>query len=128
MMMSLLQELGGREAVEAVVTSFYEKVLADPRLAPFFRNVSMSRLSAHQIDFFCAVLGGADLYRGRNMVAAHAGMDITDTHFDAVAGHLVATLTELGVPEAARAKVLGLVAPLRSQIVNNKSKLRAAGT
>ncbi len=126
-MMTLLQELGGRDAVEAVVATFYEKVLADPRLAPFFRNVSMSRMHAHQVDFFCAVLGGADLYRGRNMVAAHAGMDITDAHFDAVAGHLVATLEQLGVPEAARAKVIALVAPLRSQIVNQRSGLRAAG-
>jgi hemoglobin len=127
-MTSLLQELGGREAVEAVVASFYEKVLADARLAPFFRNVSMSRLHQHQVDFFCAVLGGADLYRGKNMVAAHAGMDISDEQFDAVAGHLVTTLTELGVPEPARQKVLGLVAPLRSQIVTRKPGMRAAGT
>jgi hemoglobin len=120
-MTSLLAELGGRGAVEAVVAGFYEKVLADARLAPFFRNVSMSRLHAHQVDFFCAVLGGADLYRGRNMVAAHVGLDISDADFDAVAGHLMATLEELGVSEAHRLRVLGLVAPLRSQIVTRRS-------
>ncbi len=126
--MTLLQELGGRDAVEAVVARFYEKVLADARLAPFFRGVSMSRLHQHNVDFFTAVLGGADIYRGRNMTAAHAGLDITDAHFDAVAGHLVDTLTELGVPADKRAQVIGLVAPLRAQIVNQKSRLRVAGT
>jgi hemoglobin len=117
---SLLVQLGGRESIEAVVAIFYGRVLADPRLAHFFRGVQMSRLQAHQIDFFCAVLGGADFYRGKNMVAAHAGLDISDADFDAVAGHLATTLEQVGVPEALRARVIGLVAPLRSQIVTRR--------
>ena len=124
-MTTLLEQLGGRDAVEAVVARFYEKVLADASLAPFFRNMSMSRLHQHQVDFFVTVLGGQNVYRGRDMVRAHAGMGITDAHFDAVAGHLVSTLAELGVPQAGIDQVVALVAPLRDQIVDRKTHARA---
>ena len=40
-------------------------------------------------------------YRGRDMAAAHARFGITEPDFDKVVVHLVATLTELGVPEIA---------------------------
>jgi hemoglobin len=116
--MSLLQELGGRDAVEAVVAGFYERVMADAQLAPYFRNVSMSRLHQHQVDFFVAALGGGtDIYKGKDMVTAHRGLNITDQAFDAVAGHLVATLKSLGVGQGHIDQVIGLIAPLRSVVV-----------
>jgi hemoglobin len=126
-MSTLLEQLGGRDAVEAVVAGFYARVLADPTLAPFFRRISMSRQQQQQVDFFVTVLGGANLYKGRDMVTAHAGMGITDAHFDAVAGHLVATLQELGVADAGVQQVVALVAPLREQIVERRVQARAAG-
>jgi hemoglobin len=125
-MSTLLEQLGGRDAVEAVVAGFYEKVLADATLAPFFRQISMSRQHQHQVDFFVTVLGGANVYKGRDMVKAHAGMGITDAHFDSVAGHLVATLKELGVPDAGVQQVVALVAPLREQIVERRIQARVA--
>jgi hemoglobin len=125
--MSLLQELGGRDAVEAVVAGFYERVLADPLLTPYFRGVSMARLHQHQVDFFVMALGGeASGYKGRDMAAAHRGMNITDEAFDAVAGHLVATLKSLGVGQGHIDKVIGLVAPLRAQIVTARPASVAA--
>jgi hemoglobin len=124
-MTTLLEQLGGRDAVEAVVALFYEKVLADPTLAPFFRQMSMSKLQQHQVEFFATVLGGPNTYKGRDMARAHAGLGITDAHFDAVAGHLVASLRELGVPQAGIDQVVALVAPLRSQIVAPKAQARA---
>jgi hemoglobin len=124
--MTLLEQLGGRDAVEAVVARFYERVLADVTLKHFFRNVSMSRLAQHQVDFFVMVLGNLDTYKGRDMVTTHRGMGITDGQFDAVAGHLVGTLQELGVPQAGIDQVVALVAPLREQIVERPGAARIA--
>ena len=119
-MTPLLAELGGRQTVEALLAGFYARVLADVRLAGFFRGASIPRLHQHQVDFFCAVLGGADIYRGRNMVAAHARLDLGDGDFDAFAEHLMAALVSGGVPEAHRLRILGMVSPLRSQIVTRR--------
>ena len=116
-MSTLLQELGGREAVELVVASFYEKVMADPLLKGYFRGVQMSRLYKNQADFFCAALGQPEAYRGRDMRSVHAGMNIGDAEFDAVAVHLTNALTECGVGKGHVDQVIGLIAPLRGDVV-----------
>jgi hemoglobin len=122
--MSLLDEIGGRDAVEVVVAGFYERVLADERLKPFFRGVSMARLQAMQVDVFCAVLAGRPQdYRGRDVRTAHAGLRIADADFDAVATHLVATLHAAGVADALIERVVGLVAPLRGEIVDRSAQV-----
>ena len=82
----------------------------------------MRRQKAHMRAFMAAALGGPQLYAGRDMAAAHAGLGITDVAFDRVVGHLVATLTELGVAPATIAAIGDALAPLRAQVVG----LRAA--
>jgi len=52
------------------------------------------------------------------MATAHAKLGITDPDFDAVVGHLVATLTELGVSNEIIADISNALAPLRSDIVS----------
>lgn len=120
--MTMLDELGGRDAVEMVVAAFYDRVLADDRLKPHFRGVQMSRLQSHQVDFFCSVLGGGDVYRGRDMRRAHAHLQISDADFDVTAGHLVAALKACGVGQGHIDRILALVAPLREDIVTVKAK------
>lgn len=121
-MTTLLERLGGREAVEMVVAGFYEKVMADPLLKGYFRGVQMSRLYKNQADFFCAALGQPDAYHGRDMRTLHAGMDIGDEEFDAVATHLAATLDEAGVSPPDVDEVISLIAPLRRDIVTRPSQ------
>ena len=113
----LLARLGGRDAIEAVVALFYARVLRDPELAPFFRGVSMPRMQQLQTDFFCAALGG-EPWQGRDLKAVHAGLRLTDHHFDLVAKHLHDALEEAGVPGLQIEEVINLVATLRPQIVS----------
>jgi hemoglobin len=115
--MGIYDEIGGADSVAAAVDGFYQRLLADPDLAPFFADVDLRRLKSHQRAFIAAALGGPEIYAGRDMAAAHAGLDITDADFDAVVGHLVDTLTSLGVPAATIATIGGALAPLRSDIV-----------
>jgi hemoglobin len=91
--------IGGASAVSAVVSNFYEKVVADPQLADFFTNVDMPRLKRHQVLLISYVLGGPAKYDGRELRDAHAGLPITSEHFKLVVTHLVASLEEAGVPE-----------------------------
>ncbi|MFC5748241.1 group I truncated hemoglobin [Actinomadura rugatobispora] len=115
--MSIYDAIGGAPAVQAAVDDFYTRVTADPRLSGFFSDVDMRRLKSHQRAFIAAAIGGPQIYEGRDMAAAHAGLDIADAHFDAVVGHLVDTLTALGVPEDTIATIGSTLAPLRADIV-----------
>jgi hemoglobin len=117
MHVSIYDSIGGAPAVQAAVGNFYTRVLDDPALAPFFAGTDLSRLKAHQRSFIAAAIGGPEIYAGRDMAAAHAGLRISDADFDAVVGHLVDTLTELGVPPETIGQIGGALAPLRADIV-----------
>jgi hemoglobin len=116
MSVTLLSKLGGRDAIEAVVALFYERVLGDPAVAPFFRGVSMARLQQLQTDLFCSVLGGAP-WTGRDLRTAHADLHIDDDHFDRIAMHLQAALEAAEVSGPHIRHILELVETLRPQIV-----------
>jgi hemoglobin len=115
--MSIYDEIGGAGAVSAAVDDFYARLLADDGLASFFAATDLRRLKAHQRAFIAAALGGPEIYAGRDMAAAHAGLEISEADFDAVVGHLVDTLASLGVPDATIASIGGALAPLRGDVV-----------
>ena len=115
--MTIYDSIGGAGAVRAAVDDFYARVLADPQLAPFFTGTDLGRLKAHQRSFIAAALGGPEIFSGRDMASAHAGLAVTDAGFDAVVAHLVDTLTGLGVDQQTIARIGGALAPLRADIV-----------
>ncbi|MFI6869867.1 group 1 truncated hemoglobin [Nocardia sp. NPDC050406] len=119
MVTSIYEQIGGHEAVAAVVDDFYVRVLADEQLAPFFTGVNMSRLKGLQTEFFCVALGGPQTYSGAPMSEVHQGRGIAQQHFDLVAGHLVAALSGAGVPPEIVDQIIGAVAPLSEQIVSS---------
>jgi hemoglobin len=115
--MSIYDSIGGAAAVRAAVDDFYDRVLADPGLAPFFAGTDLQRLKAHQRSFIAAAVGGAEIFAGRDMASAHAGLGIADAQFDAVVAHLVGTLTGLGVPQDIIGQIGAVLTPLRASIV-----------
>lgn len=120
--MTVFDAIGGAPAVHAAVDDFYTRLLGDPALAPFFADVDLSKLRAHQRAFLAAALGGASLYDGRDMEAAHAGLAITDEDFDAVVAHLVETLSDLDVAPELIGEIGAKLTPLRAQIVTAAAK------
>jgi hemoglobin len=115
---STYEEIGGQDALIAVVDDFYDRVLADPELATFFTGANMPRLKGMQVEFFAAALGGPDEYRGRSMKEVHRGRGVARRHFDLVAGHLTAALTAAGVPAGTVETIIGTIAPLADDIVS----------
>jgi methyl-accepting chemotaxis protein len=117
---SIFERIGGVPAIKAAVDKFYDRVLADPVLKPFFATTNMTWLKGRQNAFFIQALGGPALYKGRDMKAAHSHLKITQEQFTRVAGHLVDALTELRVPPRLISDVVDVVAPLAEQIVRKK--------
>jgi len=118
--LSLFDQLGGVAAVDAAVDIFYRKVLADDHIAGFFDGVDMERQHAKQKAFLTMAFGGPAHYSGADMRRGHAHLvarGLTDSHFDAVAGHLAATLTELGVAPELIAQVLVIAGGTREDVL-----------
>ena len=114
---TLFQRLGGEVSIDVAVDRFYERLLADSELAPFFASVDMRRQRSHQKAFLAMALGGPRGYRGRSLGDAHRHLDINDRHFDLVAGHLAAVLEGLGVIQELIDEVVRAVDGLRDVVL-----------
>lgn len=97
---TLFQRMGGINAVNAAVDIFYEKVNQDNRISHFFRHIDMNRQSGKFKVFMACAFGAPIQYGGRSMREAHAHMNLTEEHFDAVSGHLIDTLVGLQVDQS----------------------------
>ena len=121
MTQSLFERIGGEPAVEAAVDLFYRKVLSDDVISHFFDSTDMDGQRAKQKSFLTMVFGGPNEYTGEDLRTAHASLvenGLDDSHFDAVAGHLHATLTELDVPGDLIDEIMTLAGGTRAEVLN----------
>jgi hemoglobin len=96
---TLFERVGGKQAVADLIDVFYDRVVADPELKPFFSNVSMAKLLRMQREFFSAALDGPITYTGRPLGHVHHGRGITKHHYSLYVGHLIATLQSFALKE-----------------------------
>ena len=117
---SLFQRLGGKDAVNAAVDIFYEKVLADSRISHFFESVDMDSQRGKQKAFLTVAFGGAPNYPGKSLRDGHAHLiekGLNDDHFNAVAENLQATLEELNVPPELIDEVMEIAGSVRHDVL-----------
>lgn len=114
---TLFGRLGGKPAIEAVIDDFLGRVSQDERINAMFAGAHLPRLRQRLIEQVCQASGGPCTYSGRDMKTAHAGMGITGAQFDALVGHLVATLDKFKVPEQEKGELLSVLGPMRGDIV-----------
>lgn len=114
---SLYQRLGGQPAIQAVVDDFIGNVAADKRINGFFASTSIPRLNKMLVDQICEATGGPCKYTGRSMLAAHAGMGVTEAHFNALVEDLVKSLDKFNVPQREKNELLNALASMKNDIV-----------
>lgn len=107
---TLYERIGGEEAVTSLLTAFYDRVLADPELSPFFTEVPVEKLRIMQREFFSAALDGPIGYRGRGLREIHAGLGIRPKHVRRFLEHLLETLEGQGLDEDDRYDVYSRIA------------------
>jgi hemoglobin len=119
--MSLYERLGGLAAITAVVDSFAARCGGDDRINGKFARTDIPRLKKMLVDQVCEATGGPCTYTGRGMREAHDGMGVTAGEFDALVEDLVVTLGEFDVPKTEQDELLGLLGPMRGDIVEVES-------
>lgn len=117
---SLYQKLGGKAAIDAAVEAFYVKVLADKRINGFFENINMTKQRRKQKEFLSAAFGGPIPWQGKDLRRAHADLELTEVHFNAVAENLQKTLEELKIPKDLIDQVMAIAASTRDDVLNRK--------
>jgi len=112
--------IGGRDVISAAIRVFYDRVLEDETLRPFFASTDMARLRAGQGMFVSMLLGGNVVYMGRDIGAAHVesrSRGLTDAHFNTFLAHFRAALDQVGIDPDKAERVMLLLETKRSTIL-----------
>jgi len=125
---SLYERLGAKKGITLVVDDFVNRAAADPAVN-FDRKrgnhattwdatpENVSKLKTRLVEFIAVNTGGGGKYSGKDMATAHTGMGITDAEFNALAGHLKASLDAFKVGPQEQKELLDIIGSTRSQIV-----------
>ena len=114
---SLFDRLGGKSAITSVVEDFVARAAGDARINSKFGRTDIPRLKSMLIDQVCEASGGPCRYTGRDMKTTHTRMGVTTGEFNALVEDLVATLNKFGVGKKEQDQLLGVLAPMKNEIV-----------
>lgn len=117
---SLYDRLGGKGAITAVVETFVGNVGGDKRINGYFASTDLAKLKMHLVNQICEASGGPCTYTGRTMKQTHAGMGVQDAAFGHLVEDLVAALDHHKVGKTEKAELLGVLGPMKSDIVEKK--------
>lgn len=115
---ALYQQLGGQPGLVRLMDDFMARLLADPRMNPFFREVDQKNLKAQLVAQFCEVSGGPCKRKGPDMKKAHDGFDITKSNFNALVEVLQQSMDAQGIAFGAQNRLLAQLAPMHREIIN----------
>jgi hemoglobin len=116
---TLFARIGGEQTIAKLIGDFYDRVLADPELKPFFNNTSMDKLGRMQREFFSAALDGPITYTGKPLGHVHHGRGITKHHFALYVNHLIDILRDHGITDQDAQDIIGRISTYADEITGD---------
>jgi len=114
---TLYDRLGGHDGIRAVVDDFYDRLLADDDIGPFFEGADLAELRRTQTDFLCEAAGGPETYDAEPIREAHIDVPFTPEHIQQAVEHLYRSLEEFDVPDDDADAVVSAVAEYESDLL-----------
>jgi hemoglobin len=115
---TLYRQLGGQPGLVRLCDDFMQRLLADPRMNPFFKDTDAKEFKAQLAAQFCEVSGGPCKRQGKDMKTVHDGQDITKSNFNALVEVLQQSMDAQGIAFTAQNRLLAKLAPMHREIIN----------
>jgi hemoglobin len=96
---TLYERLGEQEGIRAVVDDFYDRLVADDDLGPYFEGADVDSLRRTQTDFLCEAAGGPETYDATPVEEAHIDVPFTPADIQRAVELLYESLDAFDVPE-----------------------------
>jgi hemoglobin len=97
---TMFERYGGFAVISRVVSSFYDKAVESPVLAPYFEGVDMRRLIDHQTKFIAAMMGGPASFSDDMLERVHANLGINEKAFLEMAGLFKETMEDFDMDDS----------------------------
>ncbi|MDH5433915.1 MAG: group 1 truncated hemoglobin [Gammaproteobacteria bacterium] len=117
MTQSLYERLGGTEGITAIADTLVENHLANPVVSARYAQSDKVAVKNGAATFFIAGTGGPNVYKGKDMIATHKGMNISGDEFMAVLDDAMEALDAHNVGQTEKDEVLCILYSMRKEIM-----------
>ena len=114
---SLFERLGGNAGITAITSDLVDNHLSNAAIANRFENSDVPAMKNAAATFMIAGTGGENVYKGKDMLSAHKGMNISATEFMAVLDDALAALEKNNIGQREQEEVLYVLYSMRSNVV-----------
>ncbi len=119
---SLYERLGGATGITSLVDDLIEAHMTNPGIQSRFLPIKddskhYEETRQHLINFLAAGSGGPEVYTGKNMRAAHTGMNINETEYMLVIDDIMNTLEKHQIDEESKKDVLFIAYSLKNEMI-----------
>ena len=117
---TLLDKIGGTSRLNGIVDHWYERILNDVELSPFFEKTDISWLKQKIVSFLEVLLVEGVYKMEKKLHQAHAHLGIQIAHFNAFIGHLDMALDASPVDEDTAESIIDLVLETKEDILSKQ--------
>ena len=116
-METLYERLGGTEGITKIASDLVDIHVANPTIAPRYAASDLSKVKHAAATFFVSGTGGPNVYEGKDMLAAHTGMNIDNDEFVAVLDDAMEALEKNGIGQREKEEDLSIFFSMKGDIV-----------
>ncbi|MGB7540802.1 MAG: group 1 truncated hemoglobin [Burkholderiales bacterium] len=115
---TLYERLGGANGIARLVDDVMAAHMANPIVKTRFENIKdLDRAKKMAREFFGAGSGGPEAYTGKDMLAAHKGMNISEQEYLAATDDIVGAMGKQGLSEDTKKDVIAILYSLKGNII-----------
>jgi hemoglobin len=115
---TLYQRLGGSAGIAKLVDDVMAAHMTNPLVKSRFENIKdLDRAKKMAREFFCAGSGGPEAYTGKDMLAAHKGMNISEQEYLATMDDIVGAMETNGLSDDTKKDVIAILYSLKGNII-----------
>ncbi len=119
---SIYEKLGGEEGISAAVEAIVARHLENEDIKQYFIPLTenpeyFNQFKQHVKDFLAAGTGGKTKYKGRDMVDAHTGLNISEADFLSGLDDILFVLDANKVDRISRNELLAILYSMKDAVV-----------
>ena len=118
MIQSLFERLGGNAGITAITSDLVDNHLINDAIAKRFAESDIASLKNAAAAFMISGTGGENLYKGKDILAAHKGMNISANEFMAVLDDALSALEKNNIGQREQEEVLYILYSMRPDVMH----------
>lgn len=117
-MESLYVRLGEEGKIKRIAAKIFDNHMENRVVSARYKDSDKDRVVKVVTEFICAGTGGPQAYTGKDMLAAHRGMNISSAEYLAVVDDIMNALDSENVGEQEKQEVLMIAYSLKGEIMH----------